>query len=267
MGHGRCGFSSFVVGAGPDLFSAVPNARVRRVFFRQDNLREEGLRLLRQSFIRNAVIGAVLIAILLLVSGRVDWVRAWLYAGFVIGFWNISAFIIERSNPGLLEERSRVREGTKSWDRILVAVVGLGTFVMWAVSAADIRAHRPPPVPSAWSVAGFAAAAAGALIMLRAMVINRFFSTTVRIQKDREHQVCDRGPYAHVRHPGYLGASLFTLGSPIALGSSAGVFVSTIVVAVLVLRTVLEDRTLHRELAGYPEYAQRVPWRLIPHLW
>lgn len=28
---------------------------------------------------------------------------------------------------------------------------------------------------------------------------------TVRIQTDRGHRVIDTGPYAHVRHPGYLG--------------------------------------------------------------
>jgi protein-S-isoprenylcysteine O-methyltransferase Ste14 len=34
----------------------------------------------------------------------------------------------------------------------------------------------------------------------------------------------------------------------------------------MVVRTVLEDRTLHAELPGYPEYAAKVRWRLLPHV-
>jgi protein-S-isoprenylcysteine O-methyltransferase Ste14 len=34
-----------------------------------------------------------------------------------------------------------------------------------------------------------------------------------------------------------------------------------------VIRTALEDRTLHEELAGYREYARRVRYRLLPGIW
>jgi protein-S-isoprenylcysteine O-methyltransferase Ste14 len=34
-----------------------------------------------------------------------------------------------------------------------------------------------------------------------------------------------------------------------------------------VLRTSLEDKTLQRELPGYPEYARSVRYRLIPGIW
>jgi protein-S-isoprenylcysteine O-methyltransferase Ste14 len=42
-------------------------------------------------------------------------------------------------------------------------------------------------------------------LIFRAMTVNRFFSAVVRIQRDRGHNVVDAGPYAIVRHPGYLG--------------------------------------------------------------
>jgi len=35
----------------------------------------------------------------------------------------------------------------------------------------------------------------------------------------------------------------------------------------ILVRTSLEDRTLREELAGYAEYAQKVRYRLIPHVW
>jgi len=38
-------------------------------------------------------------------------------------------------------------------------------------------------------------------------------------------------------------------------------------VAVVVLRTTLEDRTLQAELGGYEEYAGQVRYRLVPGVW
>jgi len=35
----------------------------------------------------------------------------------------------------------------------------------------------------------------------------------------------------------------------------------------LIIRTYLEDRTLHAELVGYPEYAKQTTYRLIPGIW
>ena len=37
--------------------------------------------------------------------------------------------------------------------------------------------------------------------------------------------------------------------------------------ALLVLRTILEDRELKRGLAGYADYAARVRYRLVPLIW
>jgi protein-S-isoprenylcysteine O-methyltransferase Ste14 len=37
--------------------------------------------------------------------------------------------------------------------------------------------------------------------------------------------------------------------------------------ALLFVRTYLEDRTLHDELPGYREYAQRTRYRLLPGVW
>ena len=37
--------------------------------------------------------------------------------------------------------------------------------------------------------------------------------------------------------------------------------------ALIAMRAVLEERTLTAELAGYADYAARVRYRLVPHLW
>ncbi|MBC7224324.1 MAG: isoprenylcysteine carboxylmethyltransferase family protein, partial [Anaerolineae bacterium] len=100
-----------------------------------------------------------------------------------------------------------------------------------------------------------------------AMASNPFFSAFVRIQRERGHRVVADGPYRYVRHPGYLGAIVFQMAIPLALGSLWALLPSGVAAALYVARTVLEDRTLQEELAGYREYAQKVRHRLLPGLW
>lgn len=57
------------------------------------------------------------------------------------------------------------------------------------------------------------------------------------------------------------------LAMPLALGSRVGLLFAAAMDVLLVLRTALEDRSLHRELPGYPEYAQKTRYRLLPGLW
>jgi protein-S-isoprenylcysteine O-methyltransferase Ste14 len=97
--------------------------------------------------------------------------------------------------------------------------------------------------------------------------VNKFFEPTVRIQTDRGHTVIDSGPYALVRHPGYLAAGLLVLGLPLSLGSYWALVPAALSNVLLVVRTALEDRTLREELPGYKEYTQRVRYRLVPGVW
>ncbi len=161
-----------------------------------------------------------------------------------------------------------MQPGTKWWDKILTPVIALaGPMAIWAVAAWDARMHWPLVVGMAWSIAALAVCVLASFLVFRAMLVNPFFSATVRIQTERNHVVVDRGPYRYVRHPGYTGAIVFTVVSPLALGSLYALIPATLTAAVLVLRTVLEDATLRSELAGYAEYAARVRARLIPCLW
>lgn len=65
----------------------------------------------------------------------------------------------------------------------------------------------------------------------------------------------------------YVGALLFTLGTPVALGSWWGLILFPAIVAVLAWRLVEEERLLNVRLAGYTAYRDRVPYRLLPLIW
>jgi protein-S-isoprenylcysteine O-methyltransferase Ste14 len=107
----------------------------------------------------------------------------------------------------------------------------------------------------------------GQTIFLRAKYENRFLSSVVRLQKDRGQTVCSTGPYRFVRHPAYVGGILFSLASPIVLGSLWALIPQVIACTALVVRTYLEDRLLQKELDGFADYAKRVRYRLLPGVW
>lgn len=107
----------------------------------------------------------------------------------------------------------------------------------------------------------------GNAVVSWAMSVNGFYARVVRIQRDRGQEVCSSGPYRFVRHPGYVGGIVFSLALPFELGSLWAVVPALFVVLGFVARTALEDRTLRTELAGYPEYASRVRFKLLPAVW
>ena len=118
-----------------------------------------------------------------------------------------------------------------------------------------------------WIIFGIVITIPGFAITYWAMAVNKFFEPTVRIQEERGHKVCKEGPYKFVRHPGYVGLILFTLGGPFILGSWWALLPSGLIVFLVFFRTALEDRTLQKELSGYREYAEVTKFRLIPRVW
>ncbi len=223
---------------------------------------------LKRSLIKYAIYVLVMSGILVLVSGRPEWSRAWLFAGCVAGAQVFVGVLLRRRAPDLLVERSRIQAGTKSWDKVLAPIIVLvGPLALWVTAALDVRAHWPPPIAWQWSAAGFAGCLFGIWLAAWAMLTNRFFAATVRIQSDRGHVVVDGGPYRYVRHPGYVGMVVFNLASPLALGSRLATVPAIAVAIVLIVRTALEDRTLQAELDGFRAYTSRVPNRLLPGVW
>ncbi len=216
---------------------------------------------------RNHIFLVLLVAIVIGGSGRLDWAGGWAFLLIVAASQTATYLLLARKSPDLLMERSRLQPGTKPWDKVLASLVALVLpLAMWIVGALDTR-YGWSRIPLPAQLAGFAFIALGIVVVLWAMAANRFFATTVRIQKDRGQTVISSGPYAHVRHPGYVGLFLYVLGTPLALDSAWAFLPAALCVAALVLRAALEDRTLRRELEGYQEYTRRVRSRLIPGVW
>ena len=191
----------------------------------------------------------------------------------ILGFWlylAILAAIIVASllalDPGLLRERMRPGGQRPPLALRLFTIV---MFLHWIVAGLDRgRFHWSDGVPSWIQALGLIALTAGYALCFWAMAVNRFFSSVVRIQSDRGQYVVPSGPYAYVRHPGYLASIVIMLASGLALGSwLAALLVIASSLPFLLYRAISEDRVLQTELPGYADYARRVRWRLVPGIW
>jgi protein-S-isoprenylcysteine O-methyltransferase Ste14 len=201
-------------------------------------------------------------------SGRFDWGWAWVYLGLSVAIVLFTALALLPTRRDLIAERAGGGEGEKTWDKwlggaatVVASVIGL------LVAGLDARFRWTGALPLHTHVAGLGCCIAGNGLFVWAMASNRFFSTIVRIQKDRGHTVADTGPYRAVRHPGYVGWIVTALGTPLLLGSVWAVVPAAIGALLMIARTALEDRTLRRELEGYQAYAARVRYRLLPAVW
>ena len=107
----------------------------------------------------------------------------------------------------------------------------------------------------------------GFLFLSWVMMTNTYLSPVVKIDSNRNHRVITDGPYAIVRHPMYTVVIVLIFAVPVALGSRFALIPALLMALIFIVRTQLEDRTLHRELTGYPEYANKTRYRLVPGIW
>lgn len=201
-------------------------------------------------------------------AGRFSIMRAWVYFAVVTTVYMVSTLLLIRFNSDLLNERAKGRNNTKRWDKPLLRLYVLLAFYGIHITA-GLDAYR-----FGWSSLSIRYFIPGLILYLLsaalggwAMVVNKHFEATVRIQDDRNHIVITEGPYRLVRHPGYLSIVLGIWAIPLMLGSLYAFLCSFFVTVIIIIRTVLEDQTLQQELEGYSDYAKKVRCKLIPFLW
>ncbi len=210
----------------------------------------------------------ILAALLFIPAGRLDWLMAWILLGVYLAGLFATSLLAARIDPGLARERRKAPEGAKSWDKILINLSNLIFFlVMLPLAGLDRRFGWSLQVHLAVQIIALGVFVLGYALVGWAMASNCFFSAIVRIQDDRGHAVASGGPYRYVRHPGYVGMITMLLVAPLVLGSLWALLPAGLTTLLYVVRTAMEDKTLHEELTGYAEYAQRVHYRLLPGIW
>ena len=167
------------------------------------------------------------------------------------------ALLSRRVSAGPIAEKSRAQQ-------IIQLFASIGFLAILVVPSLDHRftwSHVP-----LWIVfASDLLVVLGFYIVFKVFCVNTFTSATIEVNEGQT--VISIGPYAFVRHPMYSGALIMLLGTPLALASWWGLIAFVIMVAVIVIRLLDEEKLLLANLPGYAEYGAKVRYRLMPYVW
>ena len=222
--------------------------------------------------IARLVADAVLVAVLLFFSaGTFAWWRAWVLVAALFLLRAVGAVAVYRINPALLRERAGLpvhAEQSRTDKVLLLGVLATGFLGLPIIAGLDVFRWHPLPQTAPWiAAAGLVLFALGWIIKSLSLRANAFAIAVVRKQSERSHAVADSGPYRVVRHPFYAADPLILVGLGLWLESYVAAIGATVPITLMVIRLLLEEQFLHRELPGYSAYMDRVHFRLIPGLW
>jgi protein-S-isoprenylcysteine O-methyltransferase Ste14 len=199
-------------------------------------------------------------------AGTFDYWQAWVF---------IAVFLVATMGPTVhlainLPDafQRRLQPGPFAETRLAQKLIYVGIIAsVIAVSVVSALDHRFgwSSVPTALVVVGDVLVAVGIVMAYVVIVQNNYAAATITVEAGQE--VVSTGLYGIVRHPMYVGALIMTLGTPLALGSYWGLLVVVAGVLVFAARIVDEEKALRGDLDGYPEYMEKVHYRLVPYVW
>ena len=212
------------------------------------------------------ILAIVMGLIIFVAAGTVDYWAAWVYLAIFTIASLLTTIYLLRHDPELLERRMRggPTAENRPTHKVIMAFTSLAFLGLIVVPALNHRLGRPA-VPLYVVITGDFLVAIGFYFIFYVYRENTYTSATVQVVAN--HRVIDTGPYALVRHPMYASALLYLLGTPLALGSYWGLLPFFFVIPFLVWRLFDEEKMLTKELPGYNDYRNRVPYRLVPGVW
>ncbi len=203
-------------------------------------------------------------------AGTWQWWEAWVLVAMWAVFGVFMTQYLLQHDPALLAERMKLvplHKEQKAWDKVLMLLFFITAIGLYLIPGFDVvRYEWSEPLPVWMKILAMLVHIPCFLFLGWVMSENTFLSQVVKIDKDRGHRVVTTGPYALVRHPMYTVVIVLLFAVPVALGSRFALILAVFLTLLLIIRTYLEDRTLHAELEGYPEYAKQTQYRLIPGL-
>ena len=204
-------------------------------------------------------------------AGTWQWWEAWTLIGLWTVFGIVMTHYLLRHDPALLAERMKflpLQKKQKVWDKVLMLLFFIAGIGLYLIPGFDVlRYEWSEPLPVWMKILAMLVHLPCFLFLGWVMRENPYLSQVVKIDKGRGHKVVTTGPYALVRHPMYTVVIVLLFAVPVALGSRFALILAVFLTLLLITRTYLEDRTLHAELDGYPEYAKQTRYRLIPGIW
>jgi protein-S-isoprenylcysteine O-methyltransferase Ste14 len=220
-------------------------------------------KLVRLVLIRYILGLTILGLVFFLTAGTIMFWHAWiLLTMFFVPWFFVSIYLVKK-NPTLLKRRMKMKERMQSQKLYITLSTPIFPLI-YIIPGFDYRFHWSS-VPIIVVFIADVLVLLGYIIIFLAFRENAYASRIVEVETDQ--RVVSSGPYALVRHPMYVGVILMFLFSPLALGSFWAMIPAVIVPIALIIRIRDEENLLKKELPGYPEYTQKVRYRLIPKIW
>jgi protein-S-isoprenylcysteine O-methyltransferase Ste14 len=224
---------------------------------------------LKVRLVRRILFGLLLLpTILFLSAGTLKFWQGWAFLVSSLGFSIGSTIYFYQYDPQLLARRMLTREkrGAQKIIMLLLRVIYLCAFILagWDYRSGWTRTNIGP-VPWWLTLLALAVILGGNFLFVSVLKANRFAASIIQIEAGQT--IADIGPYRLVRHPMYLGVILIWLATPLALGSYVTVPAFALIIPIIIIRLLNEEKMLRPELPGYAEYCQRTPCRLIPFVW
>ena len=208
--------------------------------------------------------GAALVGLLIfLPAGTICYGNGWLLMGILFVPMLIAGFVMLFKSPEFLAKRLDAKEKQAAQKGVL-AFAGLMFMGGFVVAGLDFRfgwSRMPDWVVVTASVLFLLSYALYAEVMRE----NAYLSRTIKVEAGQT--VVDTGLYGIVRHPMYSATILLFSMIPLILGSWYALVVFAFYPVIIIVRLKDEEKLLTRELKGYPEYKQKVKYRLIPFVW
>jgi protein-S-isoprenylcysteine O-methyltransferase Ste14 len=224
---------------------------------------------LRTKVILQCLLTAVVTgAMLFLPAGTWKYWRGWIFLGLLMIPMVAASIYFSERDPQLVERRLQAKEKIGE-QKLIMKFAKLIFVAAFLIPGFDFRfgwsCRTFGAVPVWLMICSGAIALAGYLMTYWVMSANSYASRIIQVEKDQ--RVISIGPYRIVRHPMYLGAIISILFTPLALGSYWAMPAFALIIPVIVLRILNEEKILRQELAGYSEYCQNTQFRLIPYFW
>ena len=214
--------------------------------------------------ILRTLIAFVFVAVFLFVpAGSFRYWQGWVFMAILFLPMPATSVYFMKRDPQLIERRLRTEEKI-SEQKSIIRWAQLVVFGSLLLPGLDYR-FGWSCVPLWLTILSQLFVFAGYLITLWVMKENSFASRTVQVEEGQ--RVISTGPYRLVRHPMYFGAVLMLLFMSPALGSWWALPGFLLVIPLIVLRLLNEEKMLCRDLPGYSDYCLRTRSRLLPLLW
>jgi protein-S-isoprenylcysteine O-methyltransferase Ste14 len=191
----------------------------------------------------------------------------WAVLGGMLVVRVFSVVQVQRSGARFTPDQRAIEQEGK----VAFAIRFVGFFFLLGMLAA--YALNPPwmqrldlRIPSAGRWLGFFLGLAGVGMAGWAQVtLGRQWSAQLQLAEG--HRVVTNGPYAWVRHPIYASLAALSLGFALLTANWFFIGFGALAIGMLIVRIPREEKMMREGVRGYPEYAARVRYRILPGVW